>query len=235
MSQFIVNIDGSVEQDKIFICDRSLNRLGELYPVEDLLTVIHLNQGDEVSFKIYKNSNGEDNPFWDKIDDIQVVLVEGKGYFEIATPLTTEECTYKQVTGISLGEAETSQTNITLQINTEEDIARDDYVETILYNPSKHEGSLLHRIFQSMPHYKIGHVDASVACIQRTFSCDSQTVYDFLQTIAEELECIFIFDNFIKFATYSINNMYIFWTFCHISTISRKEHIGFMVNIDIVE
>lgn len=196
MSQFIVNIDGSVEQDKIFICDRSLNRLGELYPVEDLLTVIHLNQGDEVSFKIYKNSNGEDNPFWDKIDDIQVVLVEGKGYFEIATPLTTEECTYKQVTGISLGEAETSQTNITLQINTEEDIARDDYVETILYNPSKHEGSLLHRIFQSMPHYKIGHVDASVACIQRTFSCDSQTVYDFLQTIAEELECIFIFDNF---------------------------------------
>lgn len=196
MSQFIVNIDGSVEQDKIFICDRSLNRLGELYPVEDLHTIMRLNQNNEVNFKIYKCNNGEENPFWTQIDNIQVILVEGKGYFEIAAPVTTEECTYKQVTGISLGEAETSQTNITLQINTEEDIARDDYVETILYNPSKHEGSLLHRIFQSMPHYTIGHVDASVACIQRTFSCDSQAIYDFLQTIAEELECIFIFDNF---------------------------------------
>ncbi|RKI44299.1 tail fiber domain-containing protein [bacterium D16-51] len=196
MSQFIVNIDGSVEQDKIFICDRSLHRLGELYPVEDLHTIMRLNQNDEVNFKIYKYNNGEENPFWTQIDNIQVILVEGKGYFEIAAPVTTEECTYKQVTGISLGEAETSQTNITLQINTEEDIARDDYAETILYNPSNHEGSLLHRIFQSMPHYTIGHVDASVACIQRTFSCDGQTVYDFLQTVAEELECIFIFDNF---------------------------------------
>lgn len=203
MSQFIVNTDGTVEQDKIFICDRLLNRQGELYPIEDLHTVMRLNQNDEVSFKIYKNNNGETNPFWDKIDDIQIILVEGKGYFEIATPLTVEECAYKQVTGISLGEAETSQTKITLEINTDNDIARDGHIPAILYNPNATsesiegaEGSLLHRVFVSMPHYSIGHVDASVACIQRTFSCDGQTVHDFLQTVAEELECIFIFDNF---------------------------------------
>lgn len=203
MSQFIVNTDGTVEQDKVFVCDRLLNRQGELYPIEDLRTIMRLNQNDEVSFKIYKNSNGETNPFWDKIDDIQIILVEGKGYFEIATPLTVEECAYKQVTGISLGEAETSQTKITLEINTEDDNARDVHIPAILYNPNatsesieSAEGSLLHRVFVSMPHYSIGHVDASVACIQRTFSCNDQTVHDFLQTVAEELECIFIFDNF---------------------------------------
>lgn len=196
MSQFVVNLDGTVEQDKVFVCDRLLNRQGELYPVEDLHTIMRLNQNDEVNFKVYKNNNGETNPFWEQIDDIQVILVEGKGYFEIAAPLTVEECAYKQVTGISLGEAETSQTKVTLEINTDDDIARKDYVETILYNPNNTEGSLLHRVFKSMPHYAIGHVDASVACIQRTFSCDDQTVYDFLQTVAEELECIFIFDNF---------------------------------------
>lgn len=204
MSQFIVNIDGTVEQDKIFICDRLLNIQGELYPINDLHTAMRLNQNDEVSFKIYKNNNGEENPFWDKIDDIQLILVEGKGYFEIATPLTVEECAYKQVTGISLGEAETSQTKITLEINTDtdfniqenEDPTKETYNQTILYNPNDPETSLLNIIFKHMPHYTIGHVDASVACIQRTFSCDNQTVYDFLQTIAEELECIFIFDNF---------------------------------------
>ena len=74
MSQFIVNIDGSVEQDKIFICDRSLNRLGELYPVEDLHTIMRLNQNNEVNFKIYKCNNGEENPFWTQIDNIQVIL-----------------------------------------------------------------------------------------------------------------------------------------------------------------
>jgi len=204
MSQFIVNADGSIEQDKLFICDRMLNRQGELYPVEDLRTIMRLNQNDEVSFKIYKNNDGEPNPFWDKIDDIRIILVEGKGYFEIATPLTVEECAYKQVTGISLGEAETSQTNVTLGINTEDDIAIekdeeygiDEYVPTILYDPNTPQGSLLHRLFSYMPHYTIGHVDASVACVQRTFSCENQSVYDFLQTVAEEIECIFVFDNF---------------------------------------
>lgn len=196
MSQFIVNIDGSVEQDKVFICDRTLNIQGELYPIEDLRTTMRLNQNDEVSFKIYKNNNGETHPLWNKIDNIQIILVEGKGYFEIASPLTVEECAYKQVTGISLGEAEASQTNVTLEINTEDDIARDGYVPTVLYDKDNPEGSLLHRIFKSMPHYTIGHVDASVACIQKTFSCNNQTVYDFLQAVAEENECIFIFDNF---------------------------------------
>lgn len=207
MSQFIINRDGSVEQDKVFMCDRLLNRQGELYPVADLHTVMRLNQNDEVNFKIYKYNDGEKNPFWDKIDNIQIILVEGKGYFEIAAPLTVEECAYKQVTGISLGEAETSQTYITLGINTDDDFAMQiredknkDVIPTILYNRNatmdNPEGSLLHRVFQSMPHYTIGHVDASVACIQRTFSCDNQTVYDFLQTVATEIECIFIFDNF---------------------------------------
>lgn len=204
MSQFIVNADGSVEQDKIFICDRLLNKHGELYPVDDLRTVMRFNQNDDVSFKIYKYNNGEENPFWDDIDNIQIILVEGKGYFEIAAPLTVEECAYKQVTGISLGEAETSQTKITLEINTETDFniqenenpTKETYNQTILYNPNDPETSLLNIIFKHMPHYTIGYVDASVSCIQRSFSCDDQTVYDFLQTIAEELECIFIFDNF---------------------------------------
>jgi len=207
MSQFIVNVDGTVEQDKVFVCDRLLNKHGELYPIDELRTVMRLNQSDEVNFKVYKYSNGEINPFWEQIDDIHIILVEGKGYFEIATPLTVEGCAYKQITGISLGEAETSQTYITLGINSDDDFAMQirenkdkDVIPTILYNPNatmdKPEGSLLHRVFRSMPHYTIGHVDASVACIQRTFPCDNQTVYDFLQTVAKELECIFIFDNF---------------------------------------
>lgn len=196
MSQFIVNIDGTVKQDKVFLCDRLLNKQGVLYPIQDLKTIMRLNQNDEVSFTIYKNNNGSINPYWDKLDDIAIILVEGKGYFEISVPKTEDNCVFKEITGISLGEAETYQRRVTLEINTADDISRDDYVKTILYDASNPEGSLLHRIFKYMPHYTIGHVDASVASIQRTFSCADTPIYDFLQTIAQELECIFIFDNF---------------------------------------
>ncbi|MBO5483638.1 MAG: hypothetical protein J5979_00330 [Lachnospiraceae bacterium] len=241
MNKLTRNRDGSLEQDKIFLCDRLLHKKGEIYPIESLKTTMNLNSNDEVSFRLYKYNSGKPNPFWNQVDDLSIILVDGKGFFELSVPKTTEDCEYKDITGISLCEAETAQTNITLQINTEDDHAREDYVSglpTILYrNPENYENyndiwsnpenkqkctvynhdgtvnlnstitkrktalmhsSLLHRIFHEMPHYKIGHVDPSIAELQRTFSCDNQSVYDFLQTVAEELECIFLFDRFSR-------------------------------------
>ena len=200
MSKFNINIDNSVEQDQVFLCNRNLEIIGngELHPIDNLKIKFNLNSNNEVSFKIYKYSNGNLNPLWNELDDLAIILVKGKGYFELRVPKTTEDCTFKDISGISLCEAETGQTNITIQINTEDDIARDDYVPTVLYNPDNVEGSALHRIFKSMPHYSIGHVDESVASMQRTFSCEDKSVYDFLQEIAEELECIFIFDDFSR-------------------------------------
>lgn len=238
MSQFIINADGTIEQDKIFLCDRLLHKKGEIYPVDNLKIDAHLKSNWEVSFTIYKYNNGIEMPLWDKINDITVILVEGKGYFEIKVPVTNEDCIKKDVSGQSLCEAETSQTKITLQINTEDDISRDDYDEkfpTVLYRDISdldsyktiwdsntkytkynedgtinqeetlnlrknilYESSLLHRIFKSMPNYTIGHVDESIMNSRSIFSCDDTSVYDFLQTIAEELECLFIFDKFSR-------------------------------------
>ena len=200
MNLFHINHDNTIEPDKIFLCNRQLQRLSEIYPVEGLKLDMHMNSNWEVSFTIHRNNNGIEMPNWDKIDDLAIIEVENKGLFEIAVPKTSDTSVYKAVNGISLGEAETGQTKITLQINTKDDTAREEYTATILYHPEatydKPDGSLLHRIFQSMPHYQIGYIDESVASQQRTFSCDNTTVYDFLQQIAEELECIFVFDRF---------------------------------------
>ena len=198
MNQYIINKDRTIEQDKVFLCDRLLRKKGEIYPVDSLKTIINLNSNDEVSFRIYKYNNGNLNPLWNQLDELSVILVQGKGYFEISVPKTAEDVDYKDISGISLCEAETGQAYVTLEINTENDIARENFIPTVLYNPSKPEASLLHRVFHSMPHYTIGHVDESIANIQKTFSCDNQSVYDFLQEVAEELECIFIFDNFSR-------------------------------------
>lgn len=213
MSKFKINADYTIDQDQIFLLDRSLSIIGngEIQGVENLTINSHLNSNDEISFLIYKFNNGILNPLWNKVDDLQLILVKGKGIFEISVPKTVEGCVSKEIHGVSFGESETSQTNITMEVNTENDFKANEYMPTVLYTkegyipadldddtkrPSITQFSLLHRIFKQMPHYKIGHVDDSIASLQRTYTFSNQSVYDCLQAIAEEIECIFVFDSF---------------------------------------
>ena len=130
---------------------------------------------------------------WKSITDFKLVWVkEWDKWFEIYVSLDESETTIKNITAKSLGEAELSQVNLyNIQINTEDDIARDDYVVTVLYNPDNKQGSLLHRITEKVPHYNIVWVDTSIKNIQRTFTFDGKSIYDAFQEIAEEMECIF--------------------------------------------
>ena len=58
------------------------------------------------------------------------------------------------------------------------------------------EASLLHRILKDKaPHYSIAHVDETVRYMQRTFEFDDTSIYDACQEIAEELNCLFVFDS----------------------------------------
>lgn len=84
-----------------------------------------------------------------------------------------------------------------IEINTEDDIAREEYTEpTIFYNPNKKDSSLLNRIFEKVPGYTIAHVDETLLKIQRSFSIDGTSIYDFLtNTLSQEIGCIFLFDS----------------------------------------
>lgn len=56
--------------------------------------------------------------------------------------------------------------------------------------------SLLHRILEKVPMYTIAHVDKSLMNVQRTFSVDGTSIYDFMTgDCAEQFNCIFIFDS----------------------------------------
>lgn len=81
-----------------------------------------------------------------------------------------------------------------VEINTEDDITREEYTEpTIFYNPSKKNCSLLNRILEKVPGYTIAHVDETLLNIQRSFSIDGTSVYDFLTTtLSQEIGCILL-------------------------------------------
>ena len=150
----------------------------------------------EISFRVRKFLNGEKNTLWDKIVDFKLVWYkEADLWFEIYVELDESNETIKNVSCKQLGQAELSQIKLyNTEINTENDIARDDYlIPTVLYNPEHSEASLLHRIMEKAPHYSVIHVDSTIANIQRTFTFDDKSITDAFREIAEEVGCLFIF------------------------------------------
>lgn len=177
------------------LATKSGNKLGTI-PANDIVFKDCMNSYSEVNFKVYKTDNGVRYHLWDKLKDLKLLYCpEWDLWFEIYVEMDEANDLVKNVSAKSLGEAELSQINLYgVEINTENDIARSKYVPTVLYNTENTDGSLLHRIMQKVPHYRIAHVDESIAGIQRSFTFDGKSIYDAFQEIAEELDCIFILD-----------------------------------------
>lgn len=178
------------------LATRKGKKLGVI-PASNISVSDSFNSHFELSFQIYKTDNGIECPLWDKITNFRLVWCkEWDVWFEIYVEIVDENGTIKNVSCVSVGEAELSQINLyNIEINTEDDIAREDYVPTVLFNDEDHNGSLLHRIMEKTPHYSVKHVDVSIAKIQRTFSFSGKSLYDAFQEIAEEINCIFVIDS----------------------------------------
>lgn len=197
-------ITDEIETPKIFLVDRKLNKLGQLYPVDNLhITLNEVNQADEISFTYYKQTDGVDCPCFDQLDNLFIIQVEKFGFFEVAVNKEDSTTVQKSVSGISLGFAELSQILTSVEINTDDDMNRDDYdrdYPTVFYREisgspeiaeKKRESSLLHRVLKRAPHYKIGTVSDTLKYVQRTFSWSDQDIISIFNDIAQEINCVF--------------------------------------------
>lgn len=154
---------------------------------------------EEIDESVVKSLIQAEKDIWDQIEDLKLVYVkELDEYFEIKVTYTDAADTIKVITGTSACEAELSQLNIyTTEINTEQDIKRENYKPTKFYNEVEHDASLLHRILaDKASHYTIAHVDTSLMNLQRSFSIDGTSIYDFLMgECAEQFNCLFVFNS----------------------------------------
>lgn len=182
----------------IILAKKNGDKLGQLDAVE-IESTDSMNDASEISFKVYKMVDENKNNLWDEIVNFRLIYcLEWNQWFEITVETDEDTKTVKTVTGTNLGRAELSQIMLyNVEINTEDDIAREDYDKdhpTIFYNPDRPSSSLLHRMLEKAPHYTIGHVDSTIAKIQRTFSFDDKSICDGFQDVAEEIKCLFVFD-----------------------------------------
>ena len=176
-----------------------------------------LNDAEEFSFTVNKYVDGVKDYLWEQIVDFKLVYcVEWDSWFEIKVEFNESTESVKTVSCKQLGQSELSQIMLyNIEINTESDVLRDDYDKdypTVLYRDVDNadedlkekyrNSSLLHRIMEKAPHYKVIYVDPRIANIERQFSFDGMSLYDALQKIAEEIHCIFVFnelpDDYVK-------------------------------------
>ena len=189
---------GIPELPTCILSKRSGEHIGVLNNITNVHFTDNLNSSSEFSFVIYKYANGKLCNYWTDIRDERIIYIpEWSKWFEIHVEIAEDNDCTKTITSISLCEEELSKIYLyDVEINTTDDIERPDYVKTVIYDKNNVNGSLLNRILKDKAqHYKILHVDDSIAKLQRTFSFDNISIYDAFQEIAEEIHCLFTFGN----------------------------------------
>lgn len=172
-------------------------KLGVLNTITNIVLSDSMSDTSEMSFTVHKEMDGVKCQLWDEIKDFRLVwCVEWNKWFSIEVKLTESSETVKDVTAYSLGEYELSQILLfDTEINTEDDINREDYVlPTVLYDSLHPERSLLHRVLEKAPHYRVAHVDTSIQNLQRTFSFNNTPIKSAFNEVAEEIGCLFTYD-----------------------------------------
>lgn len=203
-----ISPDGQPITPDLVLSYRGGTKQGIIHNVQSLTNANALVETAEISFDVYKEIDGVECQLWDDIRDFRLVYIPHldtstfNPWYELSVEVDENDCTIKHCQGVHLQEAELGQLTLNgVEINTEDDIARDDYSPTIIYDPKNPEASALDRILKDKAsHYTIVHVDSSIANLQRTFSCDGSSIKDAFDDIANEVECLF------KYGEYTNND-----------------------------
>lgn len=119
---------GNPESPTLVLMTRSGKKIG-LINYNSLIAHISLQNPSEISFRVNKYYNGVLNNIWADIVDLKLVwCVEYDIIYQISVEIDEEDDTIKIISGVKLSQSELSQIMLyDYQINTEDDIAREDY------------------------------------------------------------------------------------------------------------
>ena len=194
---------------KLFLCETNKQKICQLETIS-LSGSFKFNAYSELTFTVsrtYTNIvTGETlvNPFYDKIEALRLVYLDGFGYFEIQDPEIVSDGIkeVKNVTAYGL-EYRLSQKYLeNFNINTGEADSLEVIAAgggriipiTFLNNIHK-DISLLDLVLDKIYDWSIGHVDDSLKTMSRQFEISRASVYDFIvQDICEKFNCYAIFD-----------------------------------------
>ena len=197
---------------KFFLCETNKERICQL-EVYNSSGLFKFNSMSELSFEVARSYNdmitgkSRTNPFYDKIEALRLIELDGFGYFELQGPELTSNGIHeaKSCKAYSLEYTLSQKYLENFYVNTGgvdsieviNASSENEIVPVVLYNPSNKKLSLLHLILEKVYGWKIGHVDASLQTLSRQFEIDRESVYDFIMNeICEKFNCYVVFDTF---------------------------------------
>lgn len=166
MSKLQLNSDGTVKTYTLILARTNHEHLGQINNVSGIVCKANMNSSDELSFTVHKIMAGRREPLWEDIRDLRLIYVkEWDEYFQIKVPLSEATDTTKSIIGTSQCEAELGQTLISLEINSEDDIARSNYDEnfpTVFYRNPADISKYNHLWNKNISRYTIYNADNTV-------------------------------------------------------------------------
>ena len=193
-----MDTSGNVEDITLVLAKKNGDKISNLTNITDIVAKHCMNDASELSCEAHKKMDDNVLYCWDELVNFKLSWIpEWDMWYEIYVEIDEKDENTKSITAKTIGEAELSQIMLyDIEINTETDIARDDYkIPTKFYNPDHPEASLVDRLMEKAPHYTITHIDKSLMDIQRTFTFDDTSLYDAFKDISEELDCLFVFNS----------------------------------------
>ena len=223
-------LSGTYKKPDIFLCESDKTKICKL-ETSNTSGTFKFNAYSELNFdvaRIYNNiitGEANVNPYYNKIEALRLILLDGFGYFELQDPEINGDG-IKEIKSLTAYSSEytLSQKYLdNLHINTgkvdsvEVMYAEEHGEQTItpvtLYNQSVPQLSLLHIILEKIYGWQIGHVDASLKTMSRQFEVDRESVYDFIMNeICDKFNCYVEFDTFtntINFYAETATNKFI--------------------------
>lgn len=202
-------LTGTMTKPKLFLCETDKKKICQLETI-NLSGSFKFNAYSELNFTIgrtYTNMiTGETlvHPFYDKIEALRLVYLDGFGYFEIQDPEIVSDGIkeVKNVTAYGL-EYRLSQKYLEdFKVNTGDAdsleviaAAGSRIIPVTLLNNVQENLSLLDLTLEKIYDWSIGHVDDSLKTMSRQFEISRASVYDFIvQDICEKFNCYAIFD-----------------------------------------
>lgn len=201
---------GLYVKPNFYLCETNKEKICKLETTETKGS-FKFNSLSELSFetaRVYNDIITGDtiiNPFFNKIEALRLIFVEGFGYFELQGPeLISDGIEEKKAcTAYSLEYtlAQKYLENFHINMGTVDSIevinasSEKDIKPVILYNPNNPKLSLLHLVLSDIYGWKIGHVDKSLQTLSRQFDVDRESVYDFLMNeVCDKFNCYIVFD-----------------------------------------
>lgn len=204
-------LSNTYRKPDVYLCEADKTKMCKL-ETSNMQASLKFNAYSELSFEVGRFYNdiitGETyvNQYFDSIEALRLIYLEGIGYFEIQGPELIGDG-IKESKSINCYSYEYTLSQKYLEnfyVNTGEvdsievinAPSEDKIIPVTLYNPSNPKLSLLHLVLEKdYAEWKIGHIDDQLKTLSRQFEVDRESIYDFLMNeVCQKFNCYIVFD-----------------------------------------